>query len=176
MMWQGKPNPQSWAYCFDAEPHFQYFEEYKKRPSTKAMRDELGYTESMSLQGSCFMCSREDYWRLNLSDETLGNWGNQGIEVAAKTWLSGGRVLINHATWYAHMFRTQGGDFSFPYALNGVQTTKRNVKKLIWENGFNEQRYPVSWLIEKFWPVPGWTQEQLQVLKQNEHKPEKFDG
>ena len=176
MMWQGKPNPQSWAYCFDAEPHFQYFEEYKKRPSTKEMRDELGYTESMSLQGSCFMCSRDDYWRLNLSDETLGNWGNQGIEVAAKTWLSGGRVLVNHATWYAHMFRTQGGDFSFPYALNGVQTTKRNVKKLIWENGFNEQRYPVSWLIEKFWPVPGWTQEQLQVLKQNEHKPEKFDG
>jgi hypothetical protein len=168
IVWKGKSNPQSWAYCFDAEPHFQYFEEYKHRPSTKAMRDSLGYTETMSLQGSCFICTKEAYWRLKLSDETLGNWGNQGIEVAAKTWLSGGRVLVNHATWYAHMFRTQGGDFTFPYELRGVQSTKRNVKRLFWETGFEGQKYPLSWLIEKFWPVPGWNQEQLQGLKCNE--------
>jgi glycosyltransferase involved in cell wall biosynthesis len=165
MIWKGKYNPQSWSYCFDAEPHFQYYEEYKHRPTTKKMRDEFGYTETMSLQGSCFMCSNELYWRLNLSDEALGNWGNQGIEVAAKTWLSGGRVLVNHATWYAHMFRTQGGDFSFPYALNGVQSTKRNVKKVFWETGFDGQKYPLSWLIEKFWPIPGWTEEQLAKLR-----------
>lgn len=166
MVWQGKSNPQSWAFCFDSDPHFQYHQEYKNRPETKKMRDELGYTETMSLQGSCFMCSKELYWRLKLSDETLGNWGNQGIEVAAKTWLSGGRVLVNHATWYAHLFRTSGGDFSFPYALNGVQSTKRNVKKIFWETGFDGQKYPLSWLVEKFWPVPGWTEAQLNEFKQ----------
>lgn len=164
LVWKGKSNPQSTSYHFDAEPHFGYFNEYKNRPSTRKMRDELGYTETMSLQGSCFMCSKEAYWRLKLSDETLGNWGNQGIEVAAKTWLSGGRVLVNHATWYAHMFRTQGGDFSFPYALNGVQSTKRNVRRLFWETGFEGQQYPLSWLLEKFWPVPGWTEEQVAKL------------
>lgn len=168
MVWKGKSNPQSWAYCFDAEPHFQYFEEYKHRPETITMRDKLGYTESMSLQGSCFMCTKENYWKLKLSDENLGNWGNQGIEVAAKTWLSGGKVLINHATWYAHMFRTQGGDFSFPYELTGVQTTKKNVKKVFWETGFEGQKYPLSWLVDKFWPVPGWTPEQLAKLKTTE--------
>lgn len=165
IIWKGKSNPQSWAYCFDSDPHFQYHEEYKHRPTTKEMRDKDGYTETMSLQGSCFMCSKELYWKLKLSDESLGNWGNQGIEVAAKTWLSGGRVLVNHATWYAHMFRTQGADFSFPYALSGVQTTKRNVKRIFWETGFDGQKHPLSWLIEKFWPVPGWTNEQLQELK-----------
>jgi hypothetical protein len=165
IIWQGKSNPQSWSYCFDTEPHFQYFQEYKTRPETKAMLEKHGYTETMSLQGSCFMCTKEMYFRLKLSDETLGNWGNQGIELAAKTWLSGGRVLVNHATWYAHMFRTQGGDFSFPYALNGVQSTKRNVKKLFWETGFEGQKYPISWLIEKFWPVPGWTEEKLNELR-----------
>lgn len=165
IVWKGKPNPQSWAYCFDAEPHFRYHQEYKNRPSTRKMRDALGYTETMSLQGSCFMCAQDAYWRLKLSDESLGNWGNQGIEVAAKTWLSGGRVLVNHATWYAHLFRTQGGDFSFPYALSGVQSTKRNVKRLFWETGFEGQKYPLSWLIEKFWPVPGWTEEQVASLR-----------
>lgn len=105
---QGKPNPQSWAYCFDAEPHFRYFEEYKKRPSTKEMRDELGYTESMSLQGSCFMCSREDYWRLNLSDETLGNWGNQGSkwpQNMAVRWAGAGKSCYLVRAYVSHTGR-----------------------------------------------------------------------
>ena len=93
MMWIGKNRPQSTSYCFDAEPHFQYFREFNKRYEGKK-----DLTETMSLQGSCFMCTREKYWELNLCDEELGSWGSQGIEVAVKTWLSGGRVMVNHKT------------------------------------------------------------------------------
>ena len=170
MMWVGKSNPQSNSYCFDHEPHFQYFNEYTKRPEYKKDLEEKGLTESMSLQGSCFMCTREKYWELELCDEKLGNWGNQGIEVAVKTWLSGGRVLVNHKTWYAHMFRTQGVDFGFPYPQSGneVQKTKNKVKDLLFNNKWPKQKYPVSWLLEKFWPVKGWTQEDLDNLKVSE--------
>jgi hypothetical protein len=171
MIWQGKRNPQSWSYCFDTEPHFGYFEAFKHRSTTQAMRAQLGYTETMSLQGSCFMCTAEAYWRLKLCDEHLGNWGNQGIEVAAKTWLSGGRVLVNHGTWYAHLFRTQGGDFGFPYPMDGASSTKRRVRNLIWKEGFAGQRHPISWLVEKFWPVQGCTDADLAALKAEEFKP-----
>lgn len=166
MLWIGKPNPQSWSYCFDSTPHFQYFEEYKHRPETKIQRD-TGFTETMSLQGSCFMSTREKYWEWELSDEKLGNWGNQGIEVALACWLSGGRVLVNHSTWYAHMFRTQGGDFSFPWrGIKGQSTdkTKKNVVDKYWNKKHPKQIYSVKWLLEKFWPVPGWTQDQLNQL------------
>lgn len=168
MIWQGKPNPQSTSYCFDSEPHFQYFEAYKHREPYLTDR-KTGFTETMSLQGSCFMCTREKYWSLELSDEKLGNWGNQGIEVAVKTWLSGGRVLVNHRTWYAHMFRTQGGDFSFPWPCSGRDTerTKRRVKRLFWENAWPKQVRPLSWLLDRFWPVPGWSEEALAELKQS---------
>ncbi len=167
IVWIGKHNPQSWSFCFDAEPHFQYFEDYKHRPGIKEGRDKTGFTETMSLQGSCFICTREKYWDLKLCDEELGSWGNQGIEVALKTWLSGGRVLVNHRTWYAHMFRTQGGDFSFPYEQSGkhVSRTKKRVKELFWNNKYEKQIHPVSWLVEKFWPVKGWTEENLKNLK-----------
>src|SRR3989338_3942784 len=124
MLWIGKERPQSTSYSFDTEPHFQYFKEYTKRPEYKKCLEESGFTESMSLQGSCFMLTRDKYWELDVCDEKLGNWGNQGIEVAVKTWLSGGRVLVNHKTWYAHMFRTQGGDFGFPYPQSGNETQK----------------------------------------------------
>ncbi|MEK7117088.1 MAG: glycosyltransferase [Patescibacteria group bacterium] len=169
MMWVGKSNPQSNSYSFNAEPHFQYFNEYCKRPEYKEALEKTGITETMSLQGSAFMCARDKWWEWELSDEKLGNWGNQGIEVACKTWLAGGRVLVNHKTWYAHMFRTQGGDFGFPWPNSGkdTQKTKDNVKKLFWENKWSKQKYPLSWLLEKFWPVPGWTQEQLDNLKKS---------
>jgi len=166
MMWIGKERPQSNSYSFDSEPHFQYFNEYTKRPEYK--KDlETGLTETMSLQGSCFIMTRDKYWELNICDEELGNWGNQGIEVAAKTWLSGGRVMVNHRTWYAHMFRTQGGDFGFPYKLSGneVQRTKQKVRDLFFNNEWPKQIHPLSWLVEKFWPVKGWTQEGLDNLK-----------
>jgi hypothetical protein len=166
MRWIGKHNPQSTSYCFDSEPHFQYFEDWKHRPGYKEAKA-AGFTESMSLQGSFFMCTREKYWELDLGGEGLGNWGNQGLQVACDTWLSGGKVLCCHRTWYAHMFRTQGGDFSFPYPQSGreVQKTKNKVKEEIWHKKRPKQIYPVSWLVKRFWPVPGWTEKNLQDLE-----------
>lgn len=169
MMWVGKHNPQSTSYCFDSVPHFQYFEDWKHREPYISDKADKGFTETMSLQGSCFMATREKYLGLKLCDEALGSWGNQGIEVACKTWLSGGRVLVNHNTWYAHMFR-RGGDFGFPYPQGGkhVSRTKQRVKDLFWEQKYEHQIYPLSWLIEKFSPVNGWKQKDLDELKSKE--------
>jgi hypothetical protein len=119
VVWIAKESPKSRSYCFDPTPHFQYFGEYSKRPEAKGE-----ITETMSLQGSCFMLTREKYWELGVCDENFGSWGSQGIEVAVKTWLSGGRVVCNQKTWYAHMFRTQGGDFGFPYPISGKDQEK----------------------------------------------------
>lgn len=172
MTWVAKHNPQSWSYCFDSTPHFKYFEDYKHRPGIKEGATNTGFSETMSLQGSCFMATREKYWELNLSDENLGSWGNQGIEVACKTWLSGGRVLVNHRTWYAHMFRTKVETFGFPYPQSGreVMKTKARTWEMFLNGQANKQIYPVSWLVEKFWPVPGWTPEALASLKAQEAK------
>jgi hypothetical protein len=111
----------------------------------------------------------EKYWELNICDEAFGGWGSQGIEVATKTWLSGGKVLVNHKTWYAHMFRTQGGDFGFPYKMSGKDQKKAQdyARNLFFNNNWPKQVHPLSWLLEKFWPVKGWTDEDLKKLKAN---------
>ena len=166
MLWIGKHNPQSTSYCFDSEPKFNYFEEYKHREPYITDKKEKGYTETMSLQGSCFMCTRRAYWEKELCDERLGSWGNQGIEVACKTWLSGGRVLVNHKTWYAHLFRTKS-KFGFPWPVSGKEQfkTKARVRKLLWSGKWKKAIHPVRWLVEKFWPIQGWTDEDLKKLK-----------
>jgi len=163
IVWTGKTNPQSTSYCFDPEPHFQYFKDFKAR-----VKDDI--TPTMSLQGSFFMCTREKYWALNLCDEEFGSWGSQGIEVALKTWLSGGQVMVNHKTWYAHMFRTKGGDFGFPWPASGrqIQAAKRHAREVFFKKQWPLQKHPVSWLVEKFWPIPCWTEEDLNNLKEME--------
>lgn len=154
VIWNPKGNPQSTSYCFDTEMHFQYFHEYKK------VQRESGshLVETMSLQGSCFMLTREKYWELNICDEEFGSWGAQGTEVACKTWLSGGKCIVNTNTWYAHLFRTQGGDFSFPYKQDNkqVESARRKSQVLFLDNKWPQQVKPLSWLIDKFAPVPYW--------------------
>lgn len=171
MVWQPRRGTHSVSYRFDVEPHFQYWSDYTLRPEFKKAKEKDGITETMSLQGSFFMCTREKYFSLDIDDERLGSWGNQGMSVACKFWLSGGRVLVNHNTWYAHCFRTKGDVFGFPYPQSGkeVQKTKYKVKDLFFNNKWPLQKYPLSWLIEKFAPVPGWTDEDIKKLKENDH-------
>lgn len=165
--WKGRFSPANSSYCFDATPHFQYFGEYTKRPEYKKMLKETGLTETMSLQGSCFMMMRKRYLELNICDESFGSWGNQGIEVACKSWLSGGKVLCNHKTWYAHLFRTQGGDFGFPYEhlAKEIEETKNKVKDMFFNNKWDKAIHPLSWLVKKFMPVKGWSDKDLKNLK-----------
>jgi len=150
MLWISKTSPQSTAYSFNPQPHFQYDGNQKKR--------QVGdIVETMSLQGSCFMVSREKYWELNLGNEDYGSWGSQGCQIACSMWLSGGRVLVNRRTFYSHCFRTKPL-FSFPYDLSGrqVQHAKRLCREELFGNKFPKQILPSSWLIEKFKPVVGW--------------------
>lgn len=162
--WIAKTNPQSVAYCFDSEPHFQYMNDLKKRQSYISQGD---LTESMSLQGSFFMMTKDKYFELDVDDESLGMWGSQGISVACRFWLSGGKVLINHNTFYAHCFRTQGQDFGFPYPQSGKQVShaKAAVRDLFFNNKWEKAIHPLSWLLEKFAPVPGWTDADIAKLK-----------
>jgi hypothetical protein len=148
--WIAKTNPQSTAYYFDNTLHFQYWSKWGK-----AQKGDL--TETMSAQGSCFMLTRQRYLDLNICDETWGSWGNQGTEVALKTWLSGGRLLVNRTTWYAHMFRTQGGDFGFPYEQSGkaVEHARQCSRDIFMNDKWDKAKYKLDWLIKKFSP-PTW--------------------
>lgn len=167
VVWIAKDSPKSVSYCFDSTPHFQYFGDWAKRPEGQGE-----IAETMSLQGSAWMLTRDKYWELGVCDEAFGSWGSQGIEVAVKTWLSGGAVMVNKKTWYAHMFRTQGGDFSFPYPISGrdQEHAKSYARDLFFNNNWPLQKKPLSWLVEKFWPVRGWSEEDLKKLKENRFK------
>ena len=155
VVWIPKPSPLSTSYRFNDQLEFKYFGEYK----TKQIGD---IVDTMSLQGSCFMLTRDKYWDLNISDESWGSWGGQGAEVALKTWLSGGQVKCNKKTWYAHLFRTQGGDFGFPYPNPGNEQkkAKNTLRDTFLNDNWDKATRKLDWLVGKFSPVPDWNIEQ----------------
>lgn len=167
MVWQPRFNRKSTFYRFDKTLHFQYWGSFENRKEAQG-----DVADTFSLQGSCFMLTREKYWELNICDEEFGSWGQQGVEVAVKTWLSGGRVVVNKKTWYSHMFRTQGGDFAFPYPQdnNQVEHARKYSRELFQQDKWPLAIHTFQWLLDKFYPIPDWHDQTKGIIYYTDNK------
>jgi len=158
IVWIPKRSPVTFTFRFDKTMHFQYFGELAKRPENiKGINGNTNYRETMSIQGSCFMLTKERYFALDMNSDQFNSWGQQGVEIACKTWLSGGQVISNLNTWYAHMFRTRGGDFGFPYPnpQNKVNENRELSRELFQKDKWPLAKRKFQWILDKFNP-PDW--------------------
>jgi hypothetical protein len=138
---------------FDKDLKFGYWQEYERRPQAKEK-----IAEQMCAVGACWMMSRERFWELDGVDEHHGSWGQMGVEIACKSWLSGGKQVVNKHTWFSHMFRTNNAGFSFPYPISGkeIEYARKHSRKMWMERTWPKAKYNLQWLIDKFAPVPTW--------------------
>lgn len=163
VVWIPKKSPFTFTFRFDKTMHFQYDGGQAKKPENMQGALKLDgtrdpeYRETLSIQGSCFMLTKEKYFELDICSEDFHSWGQQGVEVACKTWLSGGQVVSNLKTWYAHMFRTRGGDFGFPYPnpQDKVNENRELSRELFQKDGWPLATRKFQWLLDKFNP-PDW--------------------
>jgi hypothetical protein len=160
IIWKPRLTKQTDFARFDSDLHFQYFGEYKARPAAQG-----DFADLMCCVGACWMLPKSFYEEFGGMDEAHGSWGQMGVELACKSWLSGGRQVVNKTTWFSHMFRTQPG-FGFPYPISGnqVENARKHSRKLWMGNTWPQQVRPLSWLIQKFSPVPSWTDDLIQTV------------
>jgi glycosyltransferase involved in cell wall biosynthesis len=162
MVWSPRYEyPATVTWRFDKSLHFQYWRGFRKTDRFKAQAP-TGIAETMSCIGACFMMDRERFWQLGGMDEGHGSWGQYGTELACKAWLSGGRMVTNLNTWFAHLFRTgnfgQNGESSWPYPINqrDIDAARKHSRELWMNDKWPGAKRPLSWLIEHFAPVPDW--------------------
>lgn len=157
----------------------QYWHAYAKRPEAQGQIVDL-----MAGMGNCFFLERERFLEWGGLDENHGSWGQVGIEIACKSWLSGGRHVLSRNTWFAHWFRKKEG---FPYPLSGSAVEKARAYSIdLWTNNkWPQQVRSFQWLINKFAPVPSWdgqveNEQWMQkyhnyLIKEPDHHP-KWEG
>jgi glycosyltransferase involved in cell wall biosynthesis len=126
-------------------------------------RKDILIDDIMSFQGSCWFCHK-DYFEnvIGCLDENWYNLYQEAQELACKFWLSGGRMVVNKKTWYAHWHKTESG-----YNLSKktkLESEKESVDYWI-NNKWSGQKLPFEFLIEKFWPIPGWPLDWKEQFK-----------
>lgn len=113
--------------------------------------------DTMTCMGPGWFMRRDRFWELGGCDESQGGkagWGQQGIEVAMKAWLSGGALKVNKKTWFAHWFR---GEIGFPYEISGreIAETRKYSEELWLNNKWPKACVSFEEILNKFSP-PGW--------------------
>jgi len=119
--------------------------------------------DTMCCMGPGWFMHKDRYWELGGMDEGHGGWGQMGVEIGCKAWLSGGALKVNKKTWFAHWFRGGGGP-GFPYKISGkaVEHARKYSRDLWINNKWEKATHNFAWLIDKFNP-PGWD-KQVQDL------------
>ncbi len=105
--------------------------------------------ETMVFQGSCWVMSRKHWdWLGGLHEEGYGTFAQEALEVCLKTWLGGGKVMVNKNTWYAHKHRK----FGRTYRTNSPEIEAGNKYSMdFWLNDRWEDRvHDLEWLMKRF--------------------------
>jgi len=137
-----------------------------KWDSRTRSRWEIPIDETMIFQGSCWFMSKEHFLKMDLMQiEGYTGWGQEAQEISFKTWLSGGKVMTNKNTWYAHLHK--GDKYGRMYFINKKAIKSSNVYSYdFWVNDrWNKRINDFEWLIERFWPLPNWPDDWKERLQ-----------
>lgn len=114
----------------------------------------------MTSQGSCWIMYKKRFEELGgLDEENYGTMGAEAQEVCLKSWLSGGRYVLNRNTWYAHKKKRVGknkNDRGYKKPRREWNKSRRYAKECWLNNKWPKQTRRLEWLINKFKPIPGW--------------------
>lgn len=131
-----------------------------KRPD----RADFLIDETPTMQGSCYFL-KKTYWEQlmpnGMDSEHYGPFTQEAQEISMAAWLSGGRVIVNKKTWYAHMHKGKRGKnygFSTEQYKKHCEWNERGriycINKWLYTK---EYKYDFRWFInEKFPTMPFW--------------------
>ena len=104
-----------------------------------------------------------------MDEANYGMFIGEPQEIGLKVWLSGGKNMINKKTWYGHLWKgtpyreLHKKVMGFPYTRVGDSEFKRGNKystDFWFNNRWAERKHDLSWLVERFAPVPTWPEDR----------------
>lgn len=153
--------------------------------AAQAERSDKLIDDVMTMQGSAYFMKKSYWYELGEMDSTLyGPFTHESQEISNKAWLTGGRVVVNKKTWYAHLHK--GKKYGTGYGFSTKQWEKwaelhEKGRQFCTEYWLTTQDYAhdFEWLINKFWNftsegrIPTWPdnwKEQLIIDEKTDWK------
>jgi glycosyltransferase involved in cell wall biosynthesis len=111
--------------------------------------------ETMTLSGSNWFMAKEHFTNRikEMDEDRFGQWSGEPEELACKTWLGGGKVMLNKNIIHFHLRKEKIGrpyHITWNDALKGLQESARYWSGDEWPDRIHN----FDWLIDKFWPLP----------------------
>jgi glycosyltransferase involved in cell wall biosynthesis len=114
--------------------------------------------ETMTFQGSMCFTSIEHFQK-RLEGLEVARWGTNSsgdwLEIGMKTWMCGGKVMINKKGWYAHLHKARwprGYILDFKQMYCQLTDAAKYWTGDKWEGNRNGRNF--GWLVDHFWPLP----------------------
>lgn len=139
----------------------------------------------MTMQGSAYFM-KKSYW-IDMDSSKYGPFTHESQEISNRIWLSGGRVVVNKKTWYAHLHK--GKKYGTGYGFTTKQWEKwaelhEKGRQYCTDYWLTTQDYPhdFEWLINKFWNftseghIPTWPDNWKEQLIIDEKTDWKYSG
>lgn len=119
-----------------------------KSPERQEARKDVMLDDTMTFQGSCYFMTRA-YWEEMkfLKDERYGTLpAQEATYIGNSVWLSGGRVVVNKNTWYAHYHKTKEEGRGYHMSID----KQRQCYAFSYNHWVNDNREGFKKLVEKF--------------------------
>lgn len=173
-------DPEKWELIEDGRPpvDYMYVEYPYLKPFDKTQglhgaewkrpeRKDVLIDDTPTMQGSSYFM-KKSYWEQlfpnGLDDENYGTFTQEAQEISNKVWLSGGRVVVNKKTWYAHYHKgRKGKGYGFSrdqYKKHLIGTEKGRVYSINYWLNTKDFAHVWHWLITEMFPdMPGWSKD-----------------
>lgn len=170
-LWERKPKfPIDYHYldCPMVNQEYFQFHGIPWREKTHERFDDPRYEidDLMSWQGSMWFMSRKLWNRVGpMREDLFFTFSQEPQELGNKVWLSGGRIVVNKHTWYAHLHK--GKQYGRGYSIGGNEISEGHKRSAAYwmSNSWEGQTRPIEWLIEKFMPLPTWPENWRELLE-----------
>jgi len=141
--------------------------------------------DTPTMQGSCYFM-KKSYWDElfpnGLDEKNYGPFTQEAQEITMTAWFSGGRVVVNKKTWYAHLHKGHGGK---GYGFSNQQYKKHSewnergrvfcISKWLYTK---EYKYDFEWFIDSKFPnMPKWPKnwrERIEIDKKKDYSTLKY--
>jgi hypothetical protein len=140
------------------------------RPWMQRSRDrkDILIDEDVTFQGSCWFMDRKHWDRVGpLQEYGYETFMGEPQEIGFKTQLGPwhGAIMRNKKTWYAHLHK--GKQYGRMYKMSQSERVRGNAYSFDfwWNNRWDKRVHDLEWLIDRFWPHPGWP-DNWKELKQ----------